>query len=348
MSSNSGSVSSPAASQSLDATIHPFLNTLILSHTFLSLLVPLVISLFYFSTPQSRWRPLFILNLISVLLAFVLGVLTDGLTVSSARLSIGEHMKSPINTQIHSILEPLNPWPEPVNLALGFITVWQSILVDLTLLLRVIFVYPPSHVGPIRFALLIAIPVLLKFTRAINIIIFMKALVDAMNGPNAAMMLAIVYTTTPYLKIEWAAQMIDNTYASVVFLWKLRERTTRITTNSSRGAFVFRFSTFNPLIKFISSLFVFVQFVSVYHNIDPTVLDQLILVNTMLATFGVAFATIWSGSTNRREEQLFNSKRNNSASHMMAVFTAGDGRVVNRSAITTSSSLGYVESRDEK
>lgn len=36
-------------------------------------------------------------------------------------------------------------------------------------------------------------------------------MVDAMNGPNAAVTMAVVFTSAPYLKIEWAAQMIDNT-----------------------------------------------------------------------------------------------------------------------------------------
>ncbi|KAH0835803.1 hypothetical protein J3R83DRAFT_9659, partial [Lanmaoa asiatica] len=176
---NTGSVSSSSASQSLEASIHPLLNTLILAHTFLSLLVPLVISLFYFSTPQSHRRPLFILNLAAIFLTFMVGVLSDGIV-------------------IHSILEPLNPWPASINLAVAFVGVGQSILVDLTLLLRVIFVYPPCHVGSIRFALIIAIPVLLKLARAINITLFTKVLIDGMSGPNAMKRLAIIPRYSPF------------------------------------------------------------------------------------------------------------------------------------------------------
>lgn len=78
---NTGSISQSA----LDALVHPLLNSIMIAHTFLTLLIPLTISLFYFSTPQSRRRPLFILNLAAIFLAFVNGVVIDGFAVSPAR-----------------------------------------------------------------------------------------------------------------------------------------------------------------------------------------------------------------------------------------------------------------------
>lgn len=61
------------------------------------------------------------------------------------------------------------------------------------------------------FSLLIAIPVLLKLVRVINLTIFTKVLVDAMNGPNAIAVEESAFSSIPYIKVEWAAQMIDNT-----------------------------------------------------------------------------------------------------------------------------------------
>lgn len=52
------------------------------SHTFLTLLFPLLIALFFFSTPQSRRRPIFILNVVAIALAITAGVLLDALAVS--------------------------------------------------------------------------------------------------------------------------------------------------------------------------------------------------------------------------------------------------------------------------
>ena len=74
--------------------IHPQLNSLMLSHTFLILLFPLIISLFHFSTPQARRRPIFILNLAAIFLAFVVGVLLDVLSVSRESPSIATRIES--------------------------------------------------------------------------------------------------------------------------------------------------------------------------------------------------------------------------------------------------------------
>lgn len=85
------------------------------------------------------------------------------------------------------------------------------------------------------------------------------------------------------------------------------------------------------------------QFVYVYHNVNTLVLNQIILVNTMFATFGVVFATVWAGSTNRREPQLLDLKRhdNHTWSHPMPVFAIGNGSAGIQSAMQTSSTLGH-------
>ena len=97
-----------------------------------------------------------------------------------------------------------------MNIAIGIIGAFQSILVDLILLVRLISVHPLSHLGLARFVLLTSLPVLLKIARVVNIIIFIKVLVDAARGPLGPENIAIAWATTPYLKIEWSAQVVDN------------------------------------------------------------------------------------------------------------------------------------------
>jgi len=53
----------------------------------------------------------------------------------------------------------------------------------------------------------------------------------------------------------------------------------------------------------IPSLFSIAQLVVVYRNVDVLVVNEIVLVNTMLAVFGVVFATVWTGSASRREAQ---------------------------------------------
>ncbi|KAF8551394.1 hypothetical protein OG21DRAFT_286145 [Imleria badia] len=289
-----GPVTPPPVPPALDpnAIIHPSLNSVMIGHTFLTLLLPLLIALFYFSTPQSRRRPIFILNVMAIILAFTVGVMIDALA-------------------IHSILSPQDPWPPSVNIAIGFIGSFQSILVDLTLLVRLISVHPLSHLGLTRFALLTTLPILLKAARVVNLIIFIKVLVDAARGPLGPENIAVAWATKPYLKIEWSAQMVDNAYASLAFLWTIRDMGNGLGVTSNihptRVTFSQRMRTLSRIALsnfIIPTLFSIAQLVVVYRSVNVVVVNEIILVNTMLAVFGVVFATLWAGNAGRREAQM--------------------------------------------
>lgn len=99
-----------------------------------------------------------------------------------------------------------------VNIAIGIIGAFQSILVDLILLLRLALIYPYTIVGLKRFALITTLPVLLKIARLVNMFVFIKVLADAARGPTGSENIAVVWATTPYLKIEWSAQLVDNAW----------------------------------------------------------------------------------------------------------------------------------------
>lgn len=201
-----------------------------IGHTFLTLLLPLFIALFYFSTPQSRRRPIFVLNVVVIILAFIGGVMIDALAVSelSPQGRVGERTSLLMDIyrfipccpfKIHGPQQCATlstvPWLQisfltQVNIAIGIIGAFQNIFVDFILLIRLTSVHPLSHLGLIRFGILTALPVLLKIARVTNMIIFIKALADASRGPLGAENLAIVWATTPYLKIEWSAGVVDN------------------------------------------------------------------------------------------------------------------------------------------
>lgn len=54
----------------------------------------------------------------------------------------------------------------------------------------------------------------------------------------------------------------------------------------------------------IPSLFSIAQLVVVYRNVNVLIVNEIVLVNTMLAVFGVVFATVWAGNAGRREAQM--------------------------------------------
>ncbi|KAF9234383.1 hypothetical protein BU15DRAFT_22282, partial [Melanogaster broomeanus] len=268
--------------------IQPSINSLMIGHTFLTLLIPLLVALFYFSNPYTRRRPIFILNVAAIALAFSAGVIIDSFA-------------------IHAMLSPQDPWPPSVNIAIGILGAFQSILVDLILLVRLVSVHPLTHVGPMRFALLTSLPILLKVARVVNMIIFIKVLADAARGPQGPENIAVVWAATPYLKIEWSAQVVDNIYASVVFLWTLRKRGMNregITSDISpdRATFAHRIRTLSRIALsnfIIPSLFSIAQLIVVYRNVNVLIVNEIVLANTMIAVFGVVFATVWVGKEGR-------------------------------------------------
>ena len=59
----------------------------------------------------------------------------------------------------------------------------------------------------------------------------------------------------------------------------------------------------------IPSLFSIAQLVVVYRNVDVLIVNEIVLVNTMLAVFGVVFATVWAGNVGRRAAQIEDTSR---------------------------------------
>lgn len=65
-------------------SIGPPLGFIIIATGFATTLIPILLALCYFSTSQSRRRPIFILNVVSILLGIGLAVWSDYVEVRSA------------------------------------------------------------------------------------------------------------------------------------------------------------------------------------------------------------------------------------------------------------------------
>ncbi|KZT29552.1 hypothetical protein NEOLEDRAFT_1128332 [Neolentinus lepideus HHB14362 ss-1] len=257
----------PPGTNFLDA-IRPSLHDILVSHTFTVLYVPLFIALFWFSTESSRRQVSFVLNVISITLAFVVGVLVDVFAVSA-------------------ILSPDKPPPASQNIAIGVLGIVQSILVDGILLARLFVVFPWRIISARRRVLIFAFPILLKVARTANLIAYIKVLADA--AKNVERLARLIYA--PYLKAEWFLQLADNAFASTVFLSKLHP-------HIHRGSFARKLKTLfyiavsNFVIPVIFSL---IQIIFVYRSGNFEAINAIILVNTSVAVIGVVFATVWAG-----------------------------------------------------
>ncbi|KAI0365378.1 hypothetical protein BV20DRAFT_954357 [Pilatotrama ljubarskyi] len=288
------------------APIRVAVRDLLIAHTFSILLVALLIALLYFSTRRSRAHAIFWLNVFTILLALAVGGLIDYQT-------------------IHTMINPLHPTPLSLNIAIGVLGAVQSIIIDTVLLIRLVSVYPPSFIGRRLFALLVTLPLLLKVARVVNLCLFIKALADATKDPKTAnVLIGQIWEHKPYLKIEWFAQLFDNSYASGFFVYRLylhnrdvtrvmSRKTSECTCLSSRSPLPQRHSqplcypaTFTDRLRtllyvaatnfVVPVLFSLAQIIVVYRDVDVLVVNDIVLVNTSVAVIGVVFATVWVDS----------------------------------------------------
>lgn len=76
----------------LITVIKPSLTILMVQLPFMAILIPLIFALFWFSTAELRRKPIFILNVVAILLCLTYGALSSSLQV---RQRVGMHVSSP-------------------------------------------------------------------------------------------------------------------------------------------------------------------------------------------------------------------------------------------------------------
>ncbi|KAK0230493.1 hypothetical protein IW262DRAFT_1291603 [Armillaria fumosa] len=270
------------------AIIQPTLAGVLIAHSFTVILIPLLTALLYLSTPRGRRKPIFILNVITISLAFTTGVLLD-------------------YRGIRTILSPDNPPELAYNLVVGIFGSVQYILIDTILLLRLLAVYPLAYIGTRRYIALITLPVLLKLARVINLFIFISVLVKATRNPViASLRVSQVWLQAPYLKIEWCMQLVDNMYASIFFLWRLvlRSRESGSPSPSMVSSSTISFTERLKILFWIAvtnfvvpTLFSVAQIIVVYRGVTYVAINDIVLANTSTAVILVVFATVWAGSS---------------------------------------------------
>ncbi|KAK0461837.1 uncharacterized protein EV420DRAFT_1477556 [Desarmillaria tabescens] len=166
------------------AIVQPTLTSILIVHSFTAMLVPLLIALMYLSTLRGRRKPIFILNIITISLAFTTGVLLD-------------------YRGIRTILSPDNPPGMAYDLVVGVFGSGQYILIDAIILLRSLAVYPPAYIGMRRWVALITLSVLPKIARVINLFVFISVLVDVTRNPvTASLWVSQMWLQAPYPKVE--------------------------------------------------------------------------------------------------------------------------------------------------
>ena len=197
------------------AAIQPSIVFLMIGTIWTGILLPLIVALFFFSSKDTRRRPIFILNVLSLLLGFVLGIFNACSEVSHLMRHSFCELADKDMDQIHRILSPLQPWSSAHSLVFSILTGYIPWLVETILVVRLLAVYPYSRT-PKRLWFFIFIPLLLlKIARFVNMTIFAVKYFALLQSPTSGDPLATgqsSWGSYPGAKIEWFIQVVDNSY----------------------------------------------------------------------------------------------------------------------------------------
>ncbi|KAG5651117.1 hypothetical protein H0H81_009804 [Sphagnurus paluster] len=166
------------------------LSFIIISSVFSSILLLLLGLLFALSTPKSRRTPIFILNVLAVSLAILSGSLC-------------------IHLMTQDIMSPMGGVNAAEDFFYAILSIWMPWMTESILLLRVVVVYRPSYPRLSSMVPVLALPVVLKATRAAISILF---LVQRKRN-SATDMVAFPATdsfNTWTIKVAWILEPIDT------------------------------------------------------------------------------------------------------------------------------------------
>ncbi|TFK83129.1 hypothetical protein K466DRAFT_272969 [Polyporus arcularius HHB13444] len=189
----------PAA---LQAEFDAIVNVLIVETVFPTVLIPLAICLFMFTKPEIQRKPIFILNVLSIMLGLVFG----GIAIATMFLTVSGHYVAPA-------------WITALTGLYFFI----PLTVQCILFVRIFAVYPPRTTS--RW---LAVPIYgtlfaMTAARVVNISIALKKLDDAGRVSPNAWAVATAGRNIPSLMVELSMALVYDTITSSLFLFRLRQ-----------------------------------------------------------------------------------------------------------------------------
>ncbi|KAF7346672.1 hypothetical protein MSAN_01804800 [Mycena sanguinolenta] len=239
-----------------------------------SALVTMLLALFFFSTPALRCKPVFILNVMSLLLG-----------IGYAMLQVYQEFRS--------LLFPnISQNPNVFLLSAAWI-VTLPVLVDGILLLRINAVYPRAQTPRFTYWFVMGVPILTMVARLLNSAVFLSRFIKTINTRAAAgQALEALAFRLPSIKIEWSLQLFDDIFSSAIFLTRVYQQTMfthgRTMSQTLRTLFwIFASNFVFPVILGSAQLAVYLM--------DPASLTSLYIeaVNFHFTIMGVVFATLW-------------------------------------------------------
>jgi len=249
------------------------------------MLIPLFVLLLFSSTRETRRKPIFIANVVSIMIGLILAGVAIALLLSE-------------------LLNPLQDPNIPLYLVYNIFIGCSPLLVESILLMRLLAVYP-FRTTPLKKFLAIFIPItLLKLARLANLIVYLVSFYDQLRTGEQILSSVQELCSTRFRNytVEFPLQVMDNTSTSVLFLVKLNEvRAFRSTVRGWSSALeaLFWIAISNFVIPVMLSI---AQLVVVWMSKDFAVLAMIFTVNVYVEIIGVLMATIWVVGSRWREK----------------------------------------------
>ena len=174
------------------AAIRPSLNFILVLTPLGAVLVPVILILFFFSTPETRRHPVFIFNILAC---------CSGICEAAINAAL----------ETKQIIYPNQPVsPSLLTAVIAFATI-SPVFIDSILLFRLLAFFP-LRITPKRTLLaILLLPILIKCGRFIAIVLYLNSFTHT-SGRLPSVLLA-AQSTWPhnrYIMTEWSLQMADN------------------------------------------------------------------------------------------------------------------------------------------
>lgn len=272
-----------------------YLATLAISIPFLltgtvlsSFLIPILIAVIVFSTPQTRRHPIFALNVLGLLL---------GLTQGAVNIYL----------EVHTMLSPTVAELTGAVVSYPALAFFGPLVVESTLVIRLAAVYPRRTTPKLKYWMILLVPITFKVVRAINVAVFLRHYVVALHGGNSIAAGESLWGDWQ-TKFEWIMQAVDNGFVSFMFLRRLTRNagasgvTIRSKAMTSRIQALFLIALSNFVFPVILNV---IQLGLIFSTTTSFFQASIVyMVNNYVNIIGVVFATIWSIGSRRMEGSL--------------------------------------------
>ncbi|KAF9491459.1 hypothetical protein BDN71DRAFT_1398326 [Pleurotus eryngii] len=175
--------------------ISPFVNFIMIGIAWSAALVPLLVMLFYFSTPSPRRQPIFIMNAVSVAMRIALSF--DIATIS-----------------IKGIRHPEEPYDENAVIAAIASALLLPVFIDVILAFRLYIVLPRRTTSNLIVCIVFAPHAIFKVARLMNDVLSIIKFASVLRKGGPATGLMGFEHGNPNHKIEWCFLVSDNRCAS--------------------------------------------------------------------------------------------------------------------------------------